>query len=470
MGSLQHISENLRVRCCNLVDNFIVDNFQEKKRARLQKFVAYFKKQWLPLRKFFSLTSLPEIAPHTTNNCEAYHSKQKVQFQPKMKLGSWLYRFRELNNLEIRNCENCETGAHIEQRFKEHYLDAAKVISEQKRILNNELHNQSAASEEEYYEPSDNTLLEAMLKIGSAIGAKPISNKKRLISDKGVELQAVYSDSNDDDTESIPNKKKRFTRKAPRKSSGVSDHPSKKGNKKKGKLSYRGDFKKAMQNEPILKAKRASRTALHKNKPSLEAHDVVVSPVNCKIVFKFPSNGDRRRCIQTHGLECGTLTPNQEDSLFKEVNTRTFCPLRVRDIKPDGNCLFNAVSQAISAMQNNARELRKLACKYIHDHRHEKWAEDWVGPEWTIENTEKEASEPGDTAQWGRTLHTIALAKLLNVEILVYQPDGLPKFQLYTPTMKSAPSIKNKQDPNLGIISLILNAEHYNLIEDVKGK
>ncbi|KAI1715769.1 hypothetical protein Ddc_10835 [Ditylenchus destructor] len=41
-------------------------------------FFTYFRKQWLKLDNFFSLACLPQDAPHTTNNCESYHSAQKL--------------------------------------------------------------------------------------------------------------------------------------------------------------------------------------------------------------------------------------------------------------------------------------------------------------------------------------------------------------------------------------------------------
>lgn len=104
--------------------------------------------------------------------------------------------------------------------------------------------------------------------------------------------------------------------------------------------------------------------------------------------------------------------------------------LTIREIKPDGHCLYRAIENQLSlhskgTTQYNHQELRQMAAKYMRDH-----AADFLpfflsegkaesGPD-PSESFEKYCEEMESTAAWGGQLELGALTHCLKKHIMVY--------------------------------------------------
>ncbi|KAI9297991.1 OTU-domain-containing protein [Neoconidiobolus thromboides FSU 785] len=103
--------------------------------------------------------------------------------------------------------------------------------------------------------------------------------------------------------------------------------------------------------------------------------------------------------------------------------------LKVSQIKPDGHCLFNAISDQLELRHNkqyNYKELRSLAAKFIRENK-----DDFLPYiPFTDEDLEitfsKYCSDIEKTAIWGGELEILAIAKSLKIPIKVYQANQAP--------------------------------------------
>lgn len=60
------------------------------------------------MANFTNLFNQKEI--RTTNHAEGYHSTQKLHFRKDMRLGEWIYTYRNLSNLEEEGAWAVSTG------------------------------------------------------------------------------------------------------------------------------------------------------------------------------------------------------------------------------------------------------------------------------------------------------------------------------------------------------------------------
>jgi len=111
-----------------------------------------------------------------------------------------------------------------------------------------------------------------------------------------------------------------------------------------------------------------------------------------------------------------------------EALTKKLLPLglRIKDIPPDGNCLYNAISDQLQYLghqveKNYFKILRNLAAKYMIQH-----PDDFMP---FIDSVEGMVSEEGfknycdsvaNTAEWGGQLELKALVHSLRLPIIIY--------------------------------------------------
>ncbi|KAI1701938.1 hypothetical protein DdX_15805 [Ditylenchus destructor] len=136
---------------------------------------------------------------------------------------------------------------------------------------------------------------------------------------------------------------------------------------------------------------------------------------------------------------------------------------------------LNAISKVVSGNEDNHGELRALAVDFIMQHVDNesspewKWIDFWLPPYLSIpfSETRTPASDAGDTDKYGSTIHIIALCKLLDMEIIVYEPNSRSntKFTIYTPSILLTPSIHDPQKEDLPTAFLLLKDNHYQIVK-----
>jgi len=98
--------------------------------------------------------------------------------------------------------------------------------------------------------------------------------------------------------------------------------------------------------------------------------------------------------------------------------------LIVRDIKPDGNCLFRAVSDQLTGLQTG-HKLYREECVYEYQSNPEAYAPFLVDE--TLEDYIEKVAKDGE---WGGNLELIALSRRLHLDIIVHQFNR-PRFEIH---------------------------------------
>uniref|UniRef100_A0A915D3C8 Ubiquitinyl hydrolase 1 n=1 Tax=Ditylenchus dipsaci TaxID=166011 RepID=A0A915D3C8_9BILA len=121
----------------------------------------------------------------------------------------------------------------------------------------------------------------------------------------------------------------------------------------------------------------------------------------------------------------------------------------------------------ISSTEDNHKRVRHLIVEFMKNNPNNEWREFWQRKE-SCADMEIAAKNSSDVARYGSTVHIIAAAKLLDVNILTY--NEAIGWTLYTPDIETGPSPELLQDAEKPTISLYYNGSHFDVILDMGSK
>lgn len=144
-----------------------------------------------------------------------------------------------------------------------------------------------------------------------------------------------------------------------------------------------------------------------------------------KKLVKRMAQAQKRAAQEQEARELAALMPNKgqmERTLFDKILGSD--GLKIHDIEPDGNCLFEAISHQLRVRQGKEFDqlaLRRLAADHVGE-RADKYAA-FVDEDLSLEAY---CQKLRDSDLWGGQIEIDALVHALGVPIKVYQADALP--------------------------------------------
>uniref|UniRef100_A0A915CNY0 OTU domain-containing protein n=1 Tax=Ditylenchus dipsaci TaxID=166011 RepID=A0A915CNY0_9BILA len=162
-------------------------------------------------------------------------------------------------------------------------------------------------------------------------------------------------------------------------------------------------------------------------------------------------------------LQIGEIRPGNklQQILF---NSETSKPKNFKQIQGDGNCLFRSIIYCISSTEENHERVRYLIVEFMKKYPNKEWRQFWQRKE-SCTDMEIAAKNSSDVARYGSTVHIIAAAKLLDVNILTYNKDI--GWTLYTPDIETGPSPELLQDAEKPTFALYYNGSHFDVIIEI---
>lgn len=147
---------------------------------------------------------------------------------------------------------------------------------------------------------------------------------------------------------------------------------------------------------------------------------------------KKPSRAQRRRAMKAAkekeheeriAQEKKSLVSNREIEYKKLQELLAKSNLTIKEITPDGNCLYNAVNDQLKrrghAITYTAESLRNLTADYIQTH-----SEEFVPFMDSTVNFDEYVQRIRATTEWGGQLEIQALANALRIPIWIYSADA----------------------------------------------
>lgn len=159
------------------------------------------------------------------------------------------------------------------------------------------------------------------------------------------------------------------------------------------------------------------------NSDSSESHSRV-SKAQKRRDKKAAKEKEREQRIAEAELENVHSARNVEAEKLKEILAAK--RLSIKEITPDGHCLYNAIADQLSRrnQQTGMQTLRKLAADYMLSHRDEFLpfiTDAKTGQLYTPDQFDNYCKEIAETAAWGGQLEIQALSQVLKLPIEVYQ-------------------------------------------------
>ncbi|KAL9974641.1 hypothetical protein ACROYT_G011702 [Oculina patagonica] len=142
---------------------------------------------------------------------------------------------------------------------------------------------------------------------------------------------------------------------------------------------------------------------------------------------KAAKEKEREQRIAKAELENVDSARNVEAEKLKEILTAK--SLSIKEITPDGNCLYNAIADQLSRrnQQTEMQTLRKLAADYMLNHQDDFLpflTDAKTGQLYTPDQFVHYCEELAGTATWGGHLEIQALSQALKMPIEVYQANS----------------------------------------------
>jgi OTU domain-containing protein 6 len=137
--------------------------------------------------------------------------------------------------------------------------------------------------------------------------------------------------------------------------------------------------------------------------------------------------------------------------------------LRVKEIKPDGHCMYSAIADQLNDGRNY-QDIRKLASSYMHSH-----ADDFLpfmtnkqGDMLTTEDFDEYCTNIEKTVEWGGHLELRAASQALSRQIHVIQMSA-PTLIIGEKLKDNSPLLLSYHKHAYGL------GEHYNSLEKKKN-
>jgi len=142
---------------------------------------------------------------------------------------------------------------------------------------------------------------------------------------------------------------------------------------------------------------------------------------------KAAKEKEREQRIAEAELENVHSARNIEAEKLKEILAAK--GLSIKEITPDGNCLYNAIADQLSRknQQTEMETLRRLAADYMLSHRDDFMpflTDTKTGEAYTSDQFVHYCEELAGTAAWGGQLEIHALSQALKMPIEVYQANA----------------------------------------------
>jgi hypothetical protein len=157
---------------------------------------------------------------------------------------------------------------------------------------------------------------------------------------------------------------------------------------------------------------------------------------------------------------CNTLSLTLECEHEPCSNKNLGTPTEIHEIKGDGNCLFRALSYAITGSQGYHKEVREKVIKHM------KIIEKLLLPHIKNLSSYLDSSRMANTDSWGTDVEIIAASSLLSKDIYVYTKVGQGDIYKW---QKFSESTQNESEPKntCAIYLKNTNGDHYDIVLDV---
>ena len=142
---------------------------------------------------------------------------------------------------------------------------------------------------------------------------------------------------------------------------------------------------------------------------------------------------------------------NQLESLKNFLTELKNYNLKIIKIKPDGNCLFRAISHQLFSTEENHLEIREKCIEYIN-------REKIFYSKFINENFEKYIERKKKEGCWGDNIEIQAISEIYNLQIQIFHNEKIPIM------------IYNQEKKYEKIIRLFFrNLDHYDSIIEIKN-
>ncbi|XP_028392740.1 deubiquitinase OTUD6B-like [Dendronephthya gigantea] len=142
---------------------------------------------------------------------------------------------------------------------------------------------------------------------------------------------------------------------------------------------------------------------------------------------KSAQEKERQKRIEEAEAESVNSARNVEQEKLKSMLTAL--ELTIKEIAPDGHCLYNAIADQLQRLniQHTYSSLRELAAKYMRDHQDDFLPfliDQQTGDCYSPEAFSQYCQELRDTAVWGGQLEIQAISSALLVPVKIFQAVG----------------------------------------------
>ncbi|XP_065065045.1 deubiquitinase OTUD6B-like [Rhopilema esculentum] len=136
---------------------------------------------------------------------------------------------------------------------------------------------------------------------------------------------------------------------------------------------------------------------------------------------------ERQKRLEAAEEENVNSARNVESNRLKKIVAQN--GLRIKEIAPDGNCLYNAIADQLSGMEANYewKSLRAMAANKLRadrDHFIPFMANVTTGEPFTEDDFENYCNDVENTNAWGGQIEIQALSTILGLSVEIFQADS----------------------------------------------